>query len=457
MTNPDFDPHEKIVLRSGDIVLSHRLDRGDIAIWQAKIKLPDGSGTKRMSTKTKNRDRAKQVAEAELDEMLQKLKFGLSLRSKLFGAVSDDYLKKLKAEVATGERQEYVYKDHHRVVSTYLKPKLGKKAIDTITNADIENFADWRRAYWTTGPGSELKTVTYERAGKTVKRPVQKPKNLVPAKLAPEYAVLRQIFAEAVKQGVIKPAQVPVLKEERKRKPKVDNRRPAFTPEDWSKILRYRQQFIDAGFTDRNTERRALLYDFMSAIVASGVRPGTETAGIRWRHISSTIVKARKYVAIMIVEGKTKGRKNDQPVIAAPRAMVALRNIAQRRYAYKAWQNNPGAALDLTDPDIDYIKFMDADEQVFCLSNGEFQSEDSLRQLFETLIKQLDLVYSVIGKKHTIYSLRHTYGTQQLQAGMPEHWVAQNMGTSTKMLRDHYGQFRTTDIAEELTKHLSHL
>jgi site-specific recombinase XerD len=41
----------------------------------------------------------------------------------------------------------------------------------------------------------------------------------------------------------------------------------------------------------------------------------------------------------------------------------------------------------------------------------------------------------------TVYSLRHTYASQSILAGMNLKLLAENMGTSILMLEEHYGKF----------------
>jgi len=41
----------------------------------------------------------------------------------------------------------------------------------------------------------------------------------------------------------------------------------------------------------------------------------------------------------------------------------------------------------------------------------------------------------------TVYSLRHTYCSQSLLAGMNIKLLAENMGTSVRMIEKHYGKF----------------
>jgi len=56
-------------------------------------------------------------------------------------------------------------------------------------------------------------------------------------------------------------------------------------------------------------------------------------------------------------------------------------------------------------------------------------------------------------RKRTIYSLRHSYATFRLEEVVSVHILAKNMGTSTKMIGEHYGHTVNRTNAEELTKH----
>ncbi len=54
-------------------------------------------------------------------------------------------------------------------------------------------------------------------------------------------------------------------------------------------------------------------------------------------------------------------------------------------------------------------------------------------------------------------SLRHTYATMRLEAGTAIEALAKNMGTSVRMIEQHYGHVRTRDQREELTKQRTRL
>ena len=50
------------------------------------------------------------------------------------------------------------------------------------------------------------------------------------------------------------------------------------------------------------------------------------------------------------------------------------------------------------------------------------------------------------------YSLRHSYISQQMKAGVPPQAIAENCGTSIKQIEDHYGHFAPSDKRELLAR-----
>ncbi len=90
------------------------------------------------------------------------------------------------------------------------------------------------------------------------------------------------------------------------------------------------------------------------------------------------------------------------------------------------------------------------EEFVFCSREGE--AIGSFKKGFQNLIKKAGVELDSHGQRRTIYSLRHTYATFRLREGTHHFHLAQNMGTSVKMLEEYYGHVRSRDVAEELTK-----
>ena len=68
------------------------------------------------------------------------------------------------------------------------------------------------------------------------------------------------------------------------------------------------------------------------------------------------------------------------------------------------------------------------------------------------MLEAFKLLYDKNGEKRTLYSLRHTYATFRLEDEVSVHLLAKQMGTSTQMIDQHYGQTKGKMVAPELTK-----
>lgn len=94
----------------------------------------------------------------------------------------------------------------------------------------------------------------------------------------------------------------------------------------------------------------------------------------------------------------------------------------------------------LTKEAIDYFdeitKDRDPDELLLHRASGEPWGKNNHIKPMKRAVKLAKLP-----KKCTIYSLRHTYASQSILAGMNLKLLAENMGTSIRMLEKHYGKF----------------
>jgi integrase len=90
------------------------------------------------------------------------------------------------------------------------------------------------------------------------------------------------------------------------------------------------------------------------------------------------------------------------------------------------------------------------DEFVFC--GRDDKPIGSFKKGFQNLVSKAGVEYDSYGERRTIYSLRHTYATFRLREGTHHFHLAQNMGTSVKMLEEFYGHVRSREVAGELTK-----
>ena len=60
------------------------------------------------------------------------------------------------------------------------------------------------------------------------------------------------------------------------------------------------------------------------------------------------------------------------------------------------------------------------------------------------------LLVSSSGKRRSTYCFRHTYATFRLTEGVDVYFLAKQMGTSVKMIEDHYGHITPVKNAERI-------
>jgi integrase len=69
---------------------------------------------------------------------------------------------------------------------------------------------------------------------------------------------------------------------------------------------------------------------------------------------------------------------------------------------------------------------------------------------FAGLLKFAKLTEDRAGQSRTLYGLRHTNATRELLSGTDIHTLAEQMGTSVRMLELHYSKLKATMAAERL-------
>ena len=116
----------------------------------------------------------------------------------------------------------------------YIAGFWGDRDIDTIHQRDIPKFWEWRYDYWRTGPGKDIKLLTYERAGRQVRRPISDTKRGKPSasSLRTEAVALRHFFKYAKLNGLVR--DVPAIELVKAKQ----NARPSFDAENlpgWKK------------------------------------------------------------------------------------------------------------------------------------------------------------------------------------------------------------------------------
>lgn len=407
----------------GNIVFLQRDDTPNIFY---RIKNPNEAGWIQRTAKTSVLAEAERIAQEHYDDIRFKAKYGLALVPKSFGAVANMYIQELKDEIAAGLRNKRNLRDYEPIIERYFKPYFSTRPIDTIQTKDITAYRDWRNMYWTTGPGAEQKYIEYVRNGKRIRRPI--PKRPAPSKQSVnvENVVLRGIFNTALKHDHVKEHQLPNIRTPIG--PKNEHRRrAAFTKEEYETLISFLFNWwreADQRWPELAARRR-LLWRYVTFLFHSGLRPGSETDGLCWKHVKEARTSSGEKRYRLSITGKTGTR---YPVVTAS-AVAALDNIS-----------------------IDNRSMGDPEMPVFALPDGTHVKNDSFRQIFKKALIECRLIEDELGNARSLYSCRHSYATfLLLYQNINVYKLAVQMGTSVKMIEQHYGHVLPEQAIDELT------
>jgi len=382
-------------LRDGELVV-YRRERS--RVWQCKFKLYTNAWY-RVSTFKTDLEYAKQRAGELYDEARYREKLGLAITQRKFSEIARETVKELNADLASGAGKK-IYVDYIGIINKQFVPFFGERYLQNLKHTDIAEFERWRN----------------DRMGKTPKS----------STLMNYASAFNRIVQTAIDRGWIS-AKVPIPR--LTRKGEKGSTRPAFTDKDIARLRSKYTEFIELATNEVEYARRQLLCDYVEVLLMTGMRHGTESKGIQWRHCEWHTADGVQYMR-MYVDGKTGARH----LIGKHELVQVLKRLHSRSPVLKSIQFE-----DVLGRESQYV----------------FRVENSLpvrffNDTFTKLLKMCNLVEDRAGQKRTLYSLRHTYATQALLAGTDIHTLAKQMGTSVRMLEMHYSKLTATMAAEKL-------
>jgi integrase len=221
-----------------------------------------------------------------------------------------------------------------------------------------------------------------------------------------EMATFRGIMRFAADRSHIPERNVPKGK-----MPQDHGRREAFSPVEYKQLHTFARRWVKDGTDDYSIRCRTMTYNFMLVMTNTGMRP-SEARNLKWRDIGTrTDQEGRKFLALN-VRGKGKFRE-----------LVAAISTASKA----------------TEPD----------DFVFTNPKGK-ESRSLYQHLIEDLLIESKLQMGSAGTRRSTYCFRHTYATFRLMQGTDVIFLAKQMGTSVKMIENHYGHITPVKNAERI-------
>lgn len=383
-------------MRDGEVVLYRRTNS---PVWQTRYKLQDGSWY-RASTRKMSVEHAVQVACTMYDESRFRQSLGLAQTSQNFEGIAQATVKELREELDAG-RGKSVHTSYITCIEKYFIPYFGEMRIEQLKHDEIKKFELWRNRQMTKQPKAST-LMNFASAWNRLQQ------TAIAKGWLSEHAAIPKLTTRGVK----------------------GTSRPAFSNDEVAKLLAYMQTWAEHGRLAVEREMRPLLRDYTEMLLLTGMRHGTEAMGICWKHIEWHIDKGVRYLRIW-VNGKTGGRW----LIAKHRAVDVLNRLRDRQIAVR-------------DMHLDDLFSSSVQSKLFVFSNG-YQAP-SLNGTFRRLMRDSGLGIDANGQNRTLYSLRHTYATQELFSGTDIHTLAKQMGTSVLMLERHYSKLTATMAARRL-------
>jgi integrase len=387
---------DKVELKSGLIIFR----RGDVAHrnFYCRVKMPKDDRYKTIALGTSNPESARELAIEKEAEIRVLLKHDHPVFNRSFRKVAEEYLAVQQRRADTGEISVARVKNLKNVLLGALDRYVGSAQIHLVGQDRWAQYPTWRRE---NGKGRHRdhisdSTIDFEMGAFNAAMNFAIRKRYVPA---------NQRF-----EG----------------KPKLKTmRRDEFTLDEYRKLHTAGRSWITKATNAPGTWSRTMCYNFMLIMCNTGMRP-PEAKNLRWRDIMLAKDRDGKEIVVLFVQGKGKSRK-----------LVAPKSVGDYLDRIRAISK---ATL--------------ADDPVFTISNGK-----PAKFLFEDAVEKL-LTYAEVkigpnGTPRSTYCFRHTYATFRLSEGVDVYILAEQMGTSVKMIEQHYGHVNTIKHADRVLQGMS--
>lgn len=382
---------DKEKLKSGLIIFR----RGDVAHsnFYCRIKLPKEDRYKTIALGTADRQSAHDQA-FDLDADIRfRIKHDVPVFNRPFRQVAEEYIAVQQRRAKLGEVAADSVKNVANRCRRVLDDYVGNTQIHLIGQDRWSNYPTWRRE---NGKGRTRAIVS-------------------DATIGVEMGAFNAVMSFAISKRYV-PAS-----HRFEGRPKLKTmRRDEFTTEEYRKLHSFGRKWIKAATSPQGVWYRTICYNFMLIMCNTGMRP-PEARNLRWRDIMAAKDRDGREIVVLSVQGKGKSRR-----------LVAPKSVG-----------------DYLDRVRELSKATKPDDPVFTIINGK-PAKYLYSDTVQDLLTESDLRIGPSGISRSTYCFRHTYATFRLSEGVDVYILAEQMGTSVKMIEQHYGHVNTVKHADRV-------
>lgn len=382
--------------------------------WSARVKIEVGGEVKekRFTTKKEYVEDAKVYAAETRLKLMGKVESGYSidLKSDLsFKAVAKKAIEEMQAVIDNPAIKNTTYKDY----------------ISLLNNHIIDFFGD-----------TNIKNVDYPMLMEYFDQTTVRSKS----RIIMQKTSIRKVFSYAVKTRLLSSMLVPEMPTEIILKDPDYNVEP-FSEHDLKVLKDNYPSFIETSRTKQTKHYRIAFQHYFSFLLSTGVRPGEEPKGIRFKDITKHLdsVSSNYYYIIRLHKGKTQSGKNQHRDVAIDAtAVFAIEHVAKELLGLKTIER------------LDYL--INEFPNYYVFKSDVYRTYPAYERIFSRE-QYLDYVADKLHHdKYVSYSTRHTYINNQLAADTTHNEIAEHCGNSIQVIEAHYQKAR---IKNKAPSHIS--
>jgi len=382
---------DKEVLNKGLIIFR----RGDVLHreFYCRVRVQHERRYKTVALRTEDKTTARELAHDAQADIRFRVKHDVAIFNRSFHEVAEEYLATMERRLNLGEMSLHRYKNLKSRLRGVLHQYVGSKQVHLITLDEWKEYPSWRRE---NGTGR------------------------IRARISDSTIGAEMTVFNAVMNFAIQKRYVPSSHRFEGRPKLKGSRRDEFTVEEYRKLHSVGRQWMKNATTPQGVWYRAMCYNFILIMCNTGMRP-VEAKNLRWRDVTAAQDRDKRDIVVLFVQGKDKSRK-----------LVA-----------------PASVGDYLERVRKLSKATKPDDFVFTIINGK-PAKFLYCDTVEALLDEAGLRIGPGEIPRTTYCFRHTYATMRLSEGVDVYILAEQMGTSVKMIEQHYGHVNTIKHADRV-------